>query len=233
MIRPIRARPSVVARASAPNRPGRRAIGARSTLSRPAGGHPGVVADQAHRARIRALVPADLAESPGRYCRGRPAGRGASGTAVGRQHRDHAHAEVERQLELGARARRRARRTRSKIGCGAQVARSTGAREPGRQHPGQVAGQPAAGDVRERPGAALGGQGEAVEGVDPGRGRAARRPGCGRRARPGRSSSASPRALEQHVPHQRVAVGVHARTSPSRSARRPAGPGRGRAPRRR
>ena len=58
---------------------------------------------------------------------------------------------------------------RSKIGAGVQVVRSIDGRQPGRQHPGQVGGQPAAGDVRERVDLDRSGQGQAVEGVDPGR----------------------------------------------------------------
>ena len=102
------------------------------------------------------------------------------------------------------------RAIRSNTGCGVQVARSTVAASPSGQHARQIAGQPAAGDVREGVRARLVGQGEAVEGVDPRRAPAVPRPASGRqfgRRRVQRQAA----ALEQDVADQRVPVRVQPR----------------------
>ena len=84
--------------------------------------------------------------------------------------------------------------------------RSTIASSVGGSTRAQVGGQPAAGDVGERVRAALGGERQAVEGVDPGRleqlvaeRAAAEHGGVASQRKAGRG---------QHVAHERVAVGV-------------------------
>ena len=101
------------------------------------------------------------------------------------------------------------RRTTSKTGCGVHVARSSSHRQLLGQHPLEVVGQPAAGDVRHRVGPGRAGERRGRPWRRSGSARAAPRPGCGRtRRRAGRGSSRP--SLKQDVADQRVAVGVQA-----------------------
>ena len=124
-----------------------------------------------------------------------------------RQHGHHADAHVERLLHLGAvdaaprgdQPEDRRRRPGAPLDHGLQA---------GGQHPLQVAGQPAAGDVGEGAHVGLGGDRQAVAGVDPGGHHniikntvAELLDVAGQR---------HPADLEQHVPGEGVAVGVQA-----------------------
>ncbi len=109
-------------------------------------------------------------------------------------------------------------------GAGVQVLRSTTASSPVRQHPLEVAGQPAAGDVRERAHAGLGGQRQAVPGVDAGGDEQLLAEGV---------PELLDVAVERHAGRCRAARGGPAssrwsagRTSPSPPARRRGGPAR-------
>ena len=143
------------------------------------------------RDAVAVVAPPRPTARPGRPRR-RDAGQRVLDPLAPATHRDHADAEVEASAPAPRAATHPSPPISSKIGCGRQVDAVDDRLDAGRQHPGQVAGQPAAGDVGEgvRPG--LGGQRQAVQGVDAGRGRAARRPGCGRRARRACRPAASP-----------------------------------------
>ena len=118
--------------------------------------------------RQRLRRPAHRAEHPRRHVPGREH-RQRAVDVVRRQHGHHPDAHVERLLHLraldpaagGDQAEHRRGRPAAPLDHGLQ---------PGRQHPLEVAGQPAAGDVRERAHPRLGGDREAVAGVDPGGG---------------------------------------------------------------
>ncbi len=127
----------------------------------------------------------------------------------GRHDRGHAHAHVEDLLQL---------RARHAAPLGEQ--REHRRRLPGRpvehcahvrgQDPGQVRGQPAARHVRERPDLARLRQGQAVPGVDPGRGQQLRPQRLPEFVRLRAQVKTGARRVNDAA-HERVAVGVQAR----------------------
>ena len=103
-----------------------------------------------HAVRRRSALArsVDLAEDPGRYAA--PAALAHDARRPGRrEHRDEADAQVEGALEVGRRHPAEVAHDRRKTAGGVQVERSTRAKHARRQHPGQVGGEPAAGDVAE------------------------------------------------------------------------------------
>ena len=97
-----------------------------------------------------------------------------------------------------------------------------GGRQLVRQHPLEVGGQPAAGDVRHRVGRGAAGQVEAGLGVDPGRLEQLLAERAAELVDVPVERPAGPGLGEQHVAHQRVAVGVQPARAPSRSTTSPA-----------
>ena len=134
--------------------------------------------------------------SPVRPCRRPRPGRGgpcstasARSASAARHDGDHADAQVEGALHLGLRDPA-AVGDQPKIGGGDQVDRSSVGVEPRGQHPGQVGGQPAAGDV---------GEGVDVDLARPAPGSPGRRSGSG-------SSSSSPSVPSELVERRRPAA---------------------------
>ena len=134
-------------------------------------------------------------------------------------------AHVEGALELVLGDRRRPAAPAPNTGCGVQLPRSTRAdRCAGSTRARFAASPPPVTWLIACTSTPAVDQRQAVERRRSGSARAARRPAAGRAPAP-RGPAPSRPGVEQHVPHQRVAVGVQPATTPSRPARRRRGPG--------
>ena len=207
-----------------PADPARRSIGARSAQAR-------VVADQRDGSpgaalglgvAVLAVAPlAHRAAHPGVHAARREQVAARRPPPSAGDHGDHADAHVERRSS-SPRATSPSSPISPKTGCGRPGRRGRpSAATSGGQHPRQVGGEPAAGDVAERVhvDSARRAPAPGSRGRRCGSARAAPRRACGRaRRRAGRGASRA--GAQQHVPDQRVAVGVQPAAAAWRRRRR-------------